>query len=87
MSEQLALFHTPRAAPLDYAEWARHCVECAADPGYYLVRDEVWAAGGLAPDGGLLCTGCLERRIGRPLAREDFPDVPINRARVEGGPS
>ena len=39
---------------------------------YYSVGDDVWAASGLAPHGGMLCLACLERRIGRPLTGEDF---------------
>jgi hypothetical protein len=39
---------------------------------YYSVKDNVWAASGLAPNGGMLCLACLERRIERPLTGEDF---------------
>jgi uncharacterized protein DUF2695 len=50
------------------------CVDCGADfdEFNYRVKDAVWAAGGLKPDGGLLCIGCLERRLGRQLNRDDF---------------
>jgi hypothetical protein len=27
---------------------------------------------------GMLCIGCLENRIGRPLMQADFTDVPVN---------
>jgi hypothetical protein len=27
---------------------------------------------------GFLCVGCLEKRLGRQLTAEDFPDYPIN---------
>ena len=50
------------------------CVDCGAnfDEYDYLVEDAVWAASGLKPDGGKLCIGCLERRLGRRLKRDDF---------------
>jgi hypothetical protein len=52
------------------------CVDCGKDTGesgeYYSVRDDVWAASGLAPHGGMLCLACLEGRIGRLLTGEDF---------------
>jgi hypothetical protein len=53
------------------------CVDCGKDTGgetgeYYMVRDDIWAASGLAPHGGMLCLACLERRIGRPLTGRDF---------------
>jgi hypothetical protein len=51
------------------------CVDCGKDTSggeYYMVRDDVWAASGLAPNGGMLCLACLERRIKRPLTGEDF---------------
>ncbi len=43
-----------------------------------MVTAEVWAAGGLAPTGGLLCVACLEMRLGRPLVSNDLPNLPIN---------
>jgi hypothetical protein len=51
------------------------CVDCRKDTKgseYYRVEDEVWAASGLAPNGGMLCLACLEGRIGRPLTWEEF---------------
>jgi hypothetical protein len=39
----------------------------------YIVRHEVWDASGVAPNGGCLCIGCLETRIGRKLTPTDFP--------------
>ena len=48
-----------------------------ADPGaggaeYYIVDSRLWADAGLAPDGGYLCIGCLEGRVGRRLCPADF---------------
>jgi hypothetical protein len=55
------------------------CVDCGKDVGnsgeYFMVSDEVWAASGLAPNGGMLCLRCLERRIGRELTEDDFTAV------------
>jgi hypothetical protein len=34
-----------------------------------MVRDDLWPIG---KDDGMLCIGCLERRLGRRLTREDF---------------
>jgi hypothetical protein len=52
------------------------CVDCKKDTSdsgeYYSVGDDVWAASGIAPNGGMLCLACLERRIGRLLTKEDF---------------
>jgi len=50
------------------------CVDCGEEKAgeFYQVPDELWAASGLAPDGGELCLSCFEQRIGRPLVIEDF---------------
>jgi len=53
-----------------------HCKElCAED---YAVTDEVWAAAGMHYHGGVLHLACVERRIGRRLALDDFKDLPTN---------
>jgi len=56
------------------------CVDCGRDfEENYIVNDGVWAAAGLEPEGGRLCIGCLERRLGRRLTRDDFEaDNPAN---------
>lgn len=38
----------------------------------YIVHPHVWKAAGMEPDGGYLCVGCLEKRIGRRLVPDDF---------------
>lgn len=51
------------------------CVDCSKNTlggEYYMVSDDLWAASGVAPNGGMLCLACLERRIGRPLMFDDF---------------
>jgi hypothetical protein len=45
---------------------------------YYMVHDALWKLAGMEPDGGMLCIGCLETRLGRKLVRGDFTDYPIN---------
>jgi len=53
------------------------CVDCAENAGYYLVSNELWAASGLGPHHGMLCLPCLARRVGRPIAFDDFTaDLP-----------
>jgi hypothetical protein len=70
------------------------CVDCGASttptnhmgrpdrtgPGFewYMVHDALWAQAGMPPNGGCLCVGCLELRLGRPLQRTDLTDYPIN---------
>lgn len=46
------------------------------------MHNELWTLAGAAE--GYLCIGCLEDRLGRRLAREDFTDVPINDLRYAG---
>jgi hypothetical protein len=38
----------------------------------YTVRNAVWKAAGMESDGGCLCIGCLEDRLGRQLRPKDF---------------
>jgi hypothetical protein len=38
----------------------------------YMVRDRVWEQARMAPMGGCLCIGCLEKRLGRRLRPKDF---------------
>lgn len=58
-------------------ETSGRCVDCGEEtPGeYYMVRDALWAASGLAPNGGRLCLADLERRIGRSLEWWDFTHI------------
>jgi hypothetical protein len=63
------------------------CVDCDFDTFNgedYFVQDAIWKAASEAsprlPGGrGVLCIGCLERRLGRELTRADFViDNPLN---------
>jgi hypothetical protein len=55
----------------------RPCIDCGTDTTdeYYMVKDDVWSIG---EHDGLLCIGCLERRIERQLTPTDFIDCPLN---------
>jgi hypothetical protein len=55
------------------------CVDCGVDTTppsgpseYYMVKSRIWDRTGLAFDGGALCIGCLETRLGRRLRPQDF---------------
>jgi hypothetical protein len=55
-----------------------YCVDCGKNTlggEYYAVSDDLWAASGVAPDGGMLCLACLETRIGRALTLDDFTAI------------
>jgi hypothetical protein len=57
------------------------CVDCGkctlSSDEYYTVDNALWGeTAGMAPDGGMLCLACLERRIGRPLTFADFTALP-----------
>lgn len=58
------------------------CLDCRVHTGeiheYFMVHDDVWLEANPASD-GMLCLGCLEKRLGRPLVAEDFTDAPVNR--------
>ena len=51
---------------------------------WYSVWDYLWQEAGMQSEdeqlwsSGFLCIGCLEKRLGRELTAEDFPDCPIN---------
>lgn len=54
------------------------CLDCGVDTNaineYYMVHYNVWAQTGLVGQRGMLCIGCLENRIGRTLALQDFTE-------------
>jgi hypothetical protein len=50
-----------------------------SDSEIYTVRTHVWKNAGMEPDGGCLCIGCIEKRLGRRLRPNDFQrDDPLN---------
>lgn len=58
------------------------CVDCRVDTHHiqesYMVHDRVWKKAGMKPDGGRLCVGCIERRLGRKLNCNDFFLIGLN---------
>jgi hypothetical protein len=66
--------------PKDFAAFV--CVDCSTNTSeiqeYYMVHDELWHSVGMEPDGGMLCIGCLEKRLGRQLEAKDFTYAPVN---------
>ena len=57
------------------------CIDCAACTNciyeYYMVTDQVWLEAH-PNDNGKLCIGCLEQRLGKKLAADDFTACPLN---------
>lgn len=65
------------------------CLDCGVDTNelgeYYMLRDTVWEQALPAVD-GMLCIGCVEKRLGRELNGHDFIDAPINDDHVNMSP-
>ena len=64
------------------------CIDCGIDTlrlgEYpYTVHDGLWSQAKMRPDGGMLCVGCLETRIGRRLCSADFDGASHARVRYE----
>ena len=51
------------------------CMDCGVDTDAinesYMVIDDLWRAA-VPTEAGMLCVGCLEKRLGRTLQRKDF---------------
>ena len=64
----------PSAKLNELARLRDRCRDCDRDdPEHYMVSNKLWRsafARGVRPI-GRLCLACLERRLGRPLAREE----------------
>lgn len=60
------------------------CLDCGIDTGkikeFYFVTTEIWLQA-VDSANGMLCIGCLEKRLGRILDKEDFPNITINSVR------
>ena len=76
---------TERKARREKAIARRSCVDCPRDTcpprqpdEWYMIRDALWSAAGMTPDGGCLCIECLENRIGRQLTYTDFTNARVN---------
>lgn len=61
------------------------CKDCSVDTGriyeHYFIETELWLSA-VGSKTGMLCIGCLEKRIGRRLKPIDFPKVTINDPRM-----
>jgi hypothetical protein len=67
-----------RKIPPDLTARLPSCRDCdRPDPGFYVLKRELWLQA--VPSGrGCLCLACLASR--RPLVRDDFSDLPVNAA-------
>ena len=58
------------------------CIDCGYQTlwdEYYSLNQDVWDRTGVSEDGGMLCIGCVEKRLGRPLHVMDFdPEAALN---------
>lgn len=58
------------------AEGHFDCLDCHKDTSrakeYYMVQHNLWRQTGMRPKNGMLCIGCLEKRLGRRLNADDF---------------
>jgi hypothetical protein len=63
------------------ASFSFACLDSGTDTNrineYYVVNNELWLSVNPA-DAGMLCIGCLEKRLGRRLTPDDFEDAPVN---------
>lgn len=64
---------------IEWLKSARNACDDCGSYGYgYMLQDDVWLAAKGSHE-GLLCLGCVEKRIGRGLVADDFLDTaPIN---------
>jgi hypothetical protein len=65
------------AAPQEFCP----CAGCGIATGFnefYMVKDRVWAQACGGRHTAYLCIGCLEKRLGKTLSRNDFKKVPLN---------
>jgi hypothetical protein len=56
------------------------CTDCGVDTQeigeYYMVTDSCWKKAGDVD--GMLCVGCIEKRLGRRLTARNFTSCPLN---------
>ncbi len=59
-----------------------NCVDCGVNTHHihesYMVHDRLWKKAGMKKNGGRLCVGCIERRLGRKLRCTDFFLIGLN---------
>lgn len=58
------------------------CLDCHVDTGkigeHYMLKDDVWLTIHGSKN-GMICLGCVEKRLGRCLTSDDFNDSHVNR--------
>lgn len=58
------------------------CVDCGVNcmeiNEYYMVTHACWKRAGMDRYGGMLCIGCLEKRLDKQLQPRNFIDCPLN---------
>ena len=72
------------------ASGEKDCVDCRASlitlgEYRYMLWNRIWKQAGLAPS-QVCCLNCVEARLGRELAFEDFSDSPLNSLQVDKSP-
>jgi hypothetical protein len=61
------------------------CLDCHIDTmfilfEYYVVYNEIWKQATEKHERlSMLCIGCLEKRLGRKLCKDDFKNCPVNK--------
>ena len=62
------------------------CLDCQVDTGkiheHYFIHTATWLSV-VKSIRGMLCVGCLEKRLERRLTKADFPDITVNNPRYE----
>jgi hypothetical protein len=78
MEGKLAAMRERRHRRWVYEQFA--CLDCTDNTHdtneYYMVHDHIWD--GVVSGHGMLCIGCLEKRLGRRLNADDFTAAPVN---------
>lgn len=62
------------------------CAGCGEDTSlmkeHYFLNTELWLQVNNGQERGMLCIGCVEKRLGRKLNTFDFPSVHINNPKL-----
>ena len=57
------------------------CLDCGVDTGkiseHYFIKTPLWMSL-VGSDKGMVCVGCLEKRLGRKLNKNDFTQCYLN---------
>lgn len=76
------IYHTMHGAD-ECFHW--NCFDCGISTctfhgiaEYYVVQDYVWHVACRGSGSGMLCIGCLEKRLERELSPNDFKNIKVN---------